>query len=110
MLVEGDGTIAWRLYRDAFGRAKVDALSRLTCPLRASSQYADEESGLNYNLFRYYDPVLGRYINRDPIGEAWGINLYGFCANDPVGFVDPLGLLGTCDAVICFILWWTSGG
>jgi RHS repeat-associated protein len=99
MLVEGDGTIAWRLYRDAFGRAKVDTLSRLTCPLRASSQYADEESGLNYNLFRYYDPVLGRYINRDPIGEAGGINLYGFCHNSPVGFVDPLGLSGSCDAL-----------
>jgi RHS repeat-associated protein len=92
MLVEGDGTVAWKQNRDAFGRSVVDPTSRLTCPLRASSQYADEESGLNYSFHRYYDPGLGRYINRDPIGEVGGINLYGFCGNNPVNSFDPLGL------------------
>jgi len=33
---------------------------------------------------RYYSPSLGRFINRDPIEEAGGLNLYGFCGNDGV--------------------------
>ena len=41
--------------------------------------------------FRFYDPSLQRWINQDPIGEAGGINLYGFVGNDPVNLVDPFG-------------------
>ncbi len=41
---------------------------------------------------RFYDPSLQRWINQDPIGEAGGINLYGFVGNDPVNRVDPWGL------------------
>ena len=41
--------------------------------------------------FRFYDPSLQRWINQEPIGEAGGINLYGFVNNDPVNFVDPDG-------------------
>src|SRR5436190_23231826 len=40
----------------------------------------------------FYDPNLGRFINRDPIGEMGGINLYGFVVNNPVNFVDTDGL------------------
>jgi hypothetical protein len=38
-----------------------------------------------------YDPSTGRWLQRDPIGEAGGLNLYGFVDNNPVNFVDPLG-------------------
>jgi hypothetical protein len=41
---------------------------------------------------RPYDPNLGRWIQRDPIGEQGGLNLYGYVANNSVNFVDPLGL------------------
>ncbi|WP_241228060.1 RHS repeat-associated core domain-containing protein, partial [Pectobacterium wasabiae] len=54
-------------------------------------QYADEETGLHYNLFRYYDPTVGRFTTPDPIGLAGGINLYQYAPN-PLGWVDPLGL------------------
>lgn len=59
---------------------------------RFSSYYQDDETGLIYYGLRYYAPSLGRFINRDPIGEAGGINLYGFCANDGINSQDYLGL------------------
>jgi uncharacterized protein RhaS with RHS repeats len=44
-----------------------------------------------YYGFRFYDPTLQRWLNRDPIFESGGINLYGFVGNNPMMFVDPFG-------------------
>ena len=41
---------------------------------------------------RWYDPETGRWLSNDPIGISGGLNLYAFCSNDPVNFVDPMGL------------------
>ena len=55
-------------------------------------QFRDEETGwLNYG-YRFYVPLLGRWINRDPIGEEGGRNLYSFVGNKPTGRVDRFGL------------------
>ena len=59
---------------------------------RFSTKYQDAETDLLYYGFRYYDPVTGRWPSRDPIGEAGGLNLYGFVGNDPVNDADYLGL------------------
>ena len=48
-------------------------------------------NGLNYYGYRYYDPVTGRWPNRDPIEERGGINLYAFINNDAVNAYDVLG-------------------
>ena len=40
----------------------------------------------------HYDPNIGRWISRDPIGEEGGVNLYGFVLNDPMNLIDTLGL------------------
>jgi len=50
----------------------------------------------SYYGFRYYSPELGRWLNRDPIEEQGGVNLYGFVANDGINFVDKLGLKKEC--------------
>ena len=50
-----------------------------------------DASGLVYYGFRYYSPILCRWISEDPIGEAGGLNLYQFCGNDPVNYIDPTG-------------------
>jgi RHS repeat-associated protein len=49
-------------------------------------------NGLYYARNRYYSPHLGRFISEDPIGFAGGLNLYAYCGNDPVNFIDPEGL------------------
>ena len=55
-------------------------------------QYYDQETGLHYNYYRYYDPSTGRYITSDPIGLAGGINPYGYVINNPLKYSDPSGL------------------
>ncbi|WP_417448507.1 RHS repeat-associated core domain-containing protein [Idiomarina abyssalis] len=60
-------------------------------PIRFQGQWLDEETGLYYNRYRYYDSKQGRYITQDPIGLAGGLNSYAYVAN-PTGWVDPLGL------------------
>jgi len=59
---------------------------------RFSTKYLDEETGLSYYGFRFYDPRIGRWLSRDPIGERGGMNLYGFVGNNAVNNIDPLGL------------------
>lgn len=60
-------------------------------PIRFQGQYADSESGLHYNRFRYYDPDIGRFVSVDPIGLNGGANSYRY-APSPIGWADPLGL------------------
>ncbi|MBA4387216.1 MAG: hypothetical protein C0404_04490 [Verrucomicrobia bacterium] len=56
-----------------------------------SSKYLDPETGFYYYGSRYYDSVSGRWTNRDRIEEDEGLNLYTFCINDGITFVDKMG-------------------
>jgi len=60
-------------------------------PIRFQGQYADPETGLHYNRFRYYDPGVARYVTPDPIGLLGGLNAAAY-VSDPNAWVDPLGL------------------
>jgi RHS repeat-associated protein len=61
-------------------------------PLRFQGQYYDNETGLHYNRFRYYDPDCGRFVSQDPIGFLSGtVNLYHYAPN-ALNWIDPSGL------------------
>ena len=59
---------------------------------RYTGREFDEETGLYYYRARYYDPEVGRFMNEDPIGFSGGINFYSYVGNNPINFIDPLGL------------------
>jgi len=61
-------------------------------PLRFPGQYFDKETALHYNMFRDYDPSIGRYVESDPIGLDGGLNVYAYVRSNPLFAVDPYGL------------------
>jgi len=104
-----DGSVAARYEYGPFGELiRATGPMAKVNPFRFSTKYQDEEPGLVYYGYRYYDPGTGRWPNRDPLGEPGfellrgrggklrgdGPNLYAFVRNNPVGRIDFLGLLG----------------
>jgi RHS repeat-associated protein len=90
------GNIAWSASYKAWGEAKeligkAANKAGFKNPLRFQGQYLDHETGLHYNRFRYYDPETGRFISKDPIGFAGGLNVFQYAPN-PMEWVDPFGL------------------
>ncbi|MGN8063966.1 RHS repeat-associated core domain-containing protein, partial [Ralstonia sp. 22111] len=78
-LTDQTGEIAWSANYKAWGAAQEvisDAARKagIQNPIRFQGQYFDHETGLHYNRHRYYDPSSGRFISKDPIGLAGGIN------------------------------------
>jgi RHS repeat-associated protein len=90
------GGIAWSGRYKAWGlaeetRSEKAIWAEIRNPLRFQGQYFDVETNLHYNRYRYYDPQVGRFIGKDPIGFAGGLNVY-FYAPNPTQWLDPLGL------------------
>ena len=87
------GGIAAAYEYDAYGRiVNQSGTYAASNPFRFSTKYTDEDTDLVYYGLRYYNPKIGRFINRDPIGESGGINLNAFVGNNPVNYYDYLGL------------------
>jgi len=57
----------------------------------------DRETGLYYYRARYYDPMEGRFISKDPIGYNGGLNVYSYVGQNPINYKDPTGLLRVPD-------------
>ncbi len=62
-------------------------------PFRFSTEYHDDETTLIYYNYRYYDNTLGYWLSRDPLAENGSSNLYNFVNNNPINYIDPLGLV-----------------
>ena len=88
------GNLLWYGEYTAWGRLKKDerVYKNAHQPFRLQNQYFDEETGLHYNLMRYYEPEAGRFVNQDPIGLLGGSNLYRFAPNAQ-GWTDPSGFI-----------------
>ncbi|MFJ2831930.1 RHS repeat-associated core domain-containing protein [Streptomyces sp. NPDC087263] len=91
-LVGEDGAIAWRSATTLWGRPLAGDDGGL-CPLAFPGQYRDPETGLHYNLSRYYDPDTASYLSPDPLGLAPSPNHHAYVDN-PLRWSDPLGLEG----------------
>ncbi|MBQ3288657.1 MAG: RHS repeat-associated core domain-containing protein [Kiritimatiellae bacterium] len=77
---------------DAFGKT-ISAIGSLAHLFRHrfSTKYYDVETGLYYFGYRFCSPSLKRWLNRDPIEEEGGVNLYGFCRNNAITSFDNDG-------------------
>ena len=98
-VTDAAGNLCWSGQYDTFGKLQGQTVAgaakrqgvQYQQPLRYAGQYQDDESGLLYNLFRYYEPEVGRFTTQDPIGLRGGLNLYQYAPN-PLMWVDPFGL------------------
>jgi RHS repeat-associated protein len=94
--------IVWSMEQTPFGEVDLTT-EALQMPMRFPGQYADLESGLNYNYFRDFDSSIGRYVQSDPIGLNGGVNTYGYVGGNPNRFSDPTGRFGIVGAGIGFV-------
>jgi RHS repeat-associated protein len=95
-LVDQDGRVAWAGTHSAWGRVVESwrdprATQSVETPFRLLGQYADEETGLCYTRFRYFDARTARWICSDPLGISGGTNLFAW-DGAPGATADPLGL------------------
>ena len=77
--------------KDGAGNSIVNQQSAIGNRYTFQGREIDWATGLYYFRARWYDPAAGRWLSKDPIGISGGFNLYVFCGNNPVNYVDPFG-------------------
>jgi RHS repeat-associated protein len=90
-LVDAAGNLAWRQNTTLWGAVLAPLQQDAYCPIRFPGQYHDLETGHHYNLYRHYDPEVGRYLSADPLGLAPAPNPRSYVGN-PLLWADPVGL------------------
>jgi RHS repeat-associated protein len=90
---------------DVYGRA--DKTSSVGNPYLFTGRRFDTETELYYYRARYYSPIIGRFLQTDPIGYEGGINLYAYCGTNPIILIDPFGLCGEGGGIGDYF--WSSG-
>jgi RHS repeat-associated protein len=100
----GTDALVWRWDTDPFGTAAPNenpaGLGTFPYNLRLPGQYYQAETGLNQNMQRDYDPMVGRYVESDPIGLKAGVNTYVYADANPVSVFDRSGLDPTAIAYL----------
>ena len=101
-ITDATGIVVKSYLYDSFGNLR-NQTGGLLNPYTYTGREYDSESGLLYYRRRYYDPLIGRFLSRDPLGYMLGeLNLYTYTRNSPVNFTDPYGLYWGEDQVN----WW----
>ncbi|HEY3489022.1 MAG TPA: RHS repeat-associated core domain-containing protein [Candidatus Deferrimicrobiaceae bacterium] len=95
VMTDAARNVVWRVDSDPFGNEAGTPLKTVENNLRFPGQYYDQETGLNYNFHRDYDPKTGRYVEADPIGIRGGINIYAYAKNNSISETDVTGLWST---------------
>jgi len=93
-LTDSNGKMVWQATYRSWGAVEHLTVNEVKQNLRFQGQYFDDETGLHYNTFRFFDCEIGRFLSQDPIGLAGGINIYSYTIN-PVQEIDPLGWCST---------------
>jgi RHS repeat-associated protein len=91
------GTVLWEGRFEAYATAITQSGHPLN-PFRLRGQYSDAETGLCYNFYRSYSPLLADYTAPDPIGVGGGTHFYAYVRN-PLQWDDPFGL--KCGTAAC---------
>ena len=92
-LSNASGTIVQRYDYNAFGNVTITTQGNIQQPYAFTGREYDTETGMYFYRARYYNPQVGRFVTKDPIGFAGGdVNLYGYVGGNPVNFVDPAGI------------------
>jgi len=97
-ITDQSNNVVWQWQNnDPFGNNVPSSSAGFEFNLRFPGQYFDRETNLHYNYYRDYDPSTGRYVQSDPIGLEGGINTFAYALNNPISWVDRLGL----DVYLC---------
>jgi len=89
-LTDSTGSVAKAYAYDAYGNL-LESPGSVEQSYTYTGREFDSETGLYYYRARYYDAVIGRFLQKDPIGLKGGLNLYRYVFNNPVRFTDPSG-------------------
>ncbi|MFZ5352577.1 MAG: RHS repeat-associated core domain-containing protein [Bacillota bacterium] len=93
-LLGADGTILASYYYDAFGNI-TESTESISNPYKYAGYQHDPETGLYYLNARMYDPMIARFLQEDTyrgsINDPLSLNLYTYCSNEPIMYVDPSG-------------------
>ncbi|MCB9748004.1 MAG: hypothetical protein H6755_06320 [Candidatus Omnitrophica bacterium] len=103
-MTDNTGAVVESYTYDAFGNPSIFdashqqlATSNINNPYMFTGRRWDEETGIYYYRARQYDPLIGRFLQRDPLGYFDSMNLYAYTLNNPINFIDPYGLYSWYD-------------